>query len=266
MQNSKKRKLLFILVNTTNNLDTAWPVAFQHHFRNNVIDLMPVCIADLHAIVNNAGISFLAPAEWADTHDFRKVLEVNTLGVQNVSHHFLPLLRESKGRIVNLISIAARLHMPLTASYSMSKAATKAYNDILRKELRQFGINVISIEPQLYRTPMTETNVVLRKVDAFYNSPERPDIREVYGDKYYDNVKRRVIRIFENQASERTSEVCDAVVNAVLDAAPRHQYETRATDWIAKLIVNFMPDMVFDLLFSFPDNVTPIYCEQKKKN
>lgn len=218
----------------------------------------------LHAIVNNAGIAYAAPAEWADVHDYRKILEVNTLGVQNVSHHFLPLLRKSKGRIVNIISIAARIHIPFVGPYSMSKAATKAYNDTLRRELEPFGIKVIRIEPKAYRTPITDVNLGLRRCDNLYNDPERPHIREVYGERYYASIKKQVSKQFGKNASANTYEVVDAVVNAVLDTEPKHQYEPNAFDWIVKLVIQFMPDVTLDYLFRLRSDVQPAYCELEK--
>ena len=64
-----------------------------------------VC-AGLWGIVNNAGICYLADLEMTSEKLFRKVLDVNLLGLINVTTAFLPLVRLAKGRIVNMSSIA----------------------------------------------------------------------------------------------------------------------------------------------------------------
>ena len=58
-------------------------------------------VSGLWGLVNNAGISGVAsgPIEWLRTSDFREVLDVNTLGVVDVTLKFLPLLKKGKGRI-----------------------------------------------------------------------------------------------------------------------------------------------------------------------
>lgn len=60
----------------------------------------------LWGIVNNAGICYLADLEMTSENLFRKVLDVNLLGMVGVTRTFLPLIRLSKGRIVNMSSIA----------------------------------------------------------------------------------------------------------------------------------------------------------------
>ena len=81
----------------------------------------------LWAIVNNAGIASPGETEWAESgsvDDFRTVMEINFFGVLRVTRAFVPLLRQSKGRIINMSSIAARTNLPGLNSYAVSKAAT----------------------------------------------------------------------------------------------------------------------------------------------
>src|SRR4051794_18544118 len=67
----------------------------------------------LRGIVNNAGIGISGPLEALDLDDFRRTLDVNTTGQLAVTKAFLPLLRRSKGRIVNMSSIGGRRAPPL---------------------------------------------------------------------------------------------------------------------------------------------------------
>lgn len=58
----------------------------------------------LWGVINNAGICFIGNVEMMVTEDIHKILAVNYLGPVTVCKHFLPLLRESQGRIVNVAS------------------------------------------------------------------------------------------------------------------------------------------------------------------
>src|SRR3954468_3502434 len=110
----------------------------------------------LRGIVNNAGIGSGGPLEAIDLDEFRQSLEVNTVGALAVTQAFLPLLRSSRGRIVNMSSIGGRLAQPFAGPYIASKFALEGVNDVLRGELLEWGIDVIAIEPGTVATPIWE--------------------------------------------------------------------------------------------------------------
>src|SRR5438128_10843768 len=66
----------------------------------------------LIALVNNAGIPGAGPLELFPLDELRRVLEVNLIGVVAVTQAFLPLLKVSRGRIVNISSVAGRGALP----------------------------------------------------------------------------------------------------------------------------------------------------------
>lgn len=89
----------------------------------------------LHALVNNAGIStasIVGELEMYNSEDYRRVLDVNTVAVANLSLRFLPLLSKAQGRIVNVSSAAGRLAEGNNIPYHVSKFATEAFSDCLR--------------------------------------------------------------------------------------------------------------------------------------
>ena len=77
------------------------------HFRNFLLSA-------LHALVNNAGVFSSSECEFLAMEELRRVLEVNTIGVARVTKAFMPLLRESKGRIVITASISSKCIPPVT--------------------------------------------------------------------------------------------------------------------------------------------------------
>lgn len=62
-------------------------------------------VAGLWAVVNNAGIWSLSDIEMTSETVFRRVLDVNLFGQMRISKTFLPLVREAKGRFVNMSSV-----------------------------------------------------------------------------------------------------------------------------------------------------------------
>ncbi|HEV2664213.1 MAG TPA: SDR family oxidoreductase, partial [Blastocatellia bacterium] len=108
----------------------------------------------LAGLVNNAGIDIAGPLETASIANARLQFEVNVIGLLAVTQRFLPLLRQSKGRIVNIGSVLGRLAIPFMGAYSASKFALEGLTDALRIELRPWGIHVSLIEPGPVATPL----------------------------------------------------------------------------------------------------------------
>ncbi|KFO69201.1 Retinol dehydrogenase 16, partial [Cuculus canorus] len=83
----------------------------------------------LWGLVNNAGIAIpIAPNEWLTKDDFAKVLDVNLLGLIEVTLSLLPLLRRARGRVVNVASVAGRISF-LGGGYCISKFGVEAFSD-----------------------------------------------------------------------------------------------------------------------------------------
>ncbi len=106
----------------------------------------------LTGLINNAGIPVAGPLEHVPLDELRRVLEVNIVGVVAVTQAFLPELRRSRGRIVNMSSVSGRLALPFMGPYAASKFALEAISDSLRRELMPAGVNVIVVAPGSVRT------------------------------------------------------------------------------------------------------------------
>jgi NAD(P)-dependent dehydrogenase (short-subunit alcohol dehydrogenase family) len=108
----------------------------------------------LWAVVNNAGIAISAPLECVPMDVVRTQLETNVVGALAVSQRFLPLLRASRGRIVNISSGVGNVAPPYLGAYAASQFAKEGLSDALRRELRPLGVSVSVIQPGAVGTPI----------------------------------------------------------------------------------------------------------------
>ena len=110
----------------------------------------------LDVLVNSAGIGIGGRVEELPAKSLDIQLGVNLRGLFLVTQAAIPLLRESKGWIVNLASIAGTLPTPWLATYGATKAAVIALTRSLNEELDADGIRAIALCPGFVDTPMAE--------------------------------------------------------------------------------------------------------------
>lgn len=92
----------------------------------------PLSCTGLWGLVNNAGIAIpTAPNEWLSKDDFVKVINVNLIGLIEVTLSVLPLVRRARGRVVNVASVMGRVSF-IGGGYCISKFGVEAFSDSLR--------------------------------------------------------------------------------------------------------------------------------------
>jgi NADP-dependent 3-hydroxy acid dehydrogenase YdfG len=117
-------------------------------------------------LVNNAGLMLLGPVEGADVSEWRRMIEVNLLGLLYCTHAALPLMREAGGgHIVNLSSVAGRTARLGTAVYNMTKWGVVGFSEALRQEAMHANIRVTCVEPGFVDTELQghNTNPVVKE-------------------------------------------------------------------------------------------------------
>jgi len=110
----------------------------------------------LDVLVNSAGIGIGGRVEDLPAKHFDLQVGVNLRGLFLVTQAAIPLLRESKGWIVNLASIAGTLPTPGLATYGATKAAVISLTRSLNDELDGDGVRAVAICPGFVDTPMAE--------------------------------------------------------------------------------------------------------------
>ena len=196
----------------------------------------------LYGLINNAGIAVVGPLEVVPIADLRRQLDVNVIGQVAVTQIFLPLLRQGRGRIINMGSIAGLSTMPLMGPYSASKYALEAITDALRLEVQQWGIHVSIIEPGAIATPIWNKSTV--------DAAEREaaigdDLRTLY--KPIVVAVRKIVE----EASKRavSSETVAMAVEAALTAPiPKTRYLVGNDAKLRALMARLLPDRTSDKL------------------
>jgi NADP-dependent 3-hydroxy acid dehydrogenase YdfG len=117
-------------------------------------------LGGLDILVNNAGVMLLGPIEGADTEQWRRMVDVNLLGLLYCTHAALPLMREGGGGdIVNISSVAGRFARPGSGVYNLTKFGVNAFSEALRQETIDAKIRVIVVEPGYVETELQSHNV-----------------------------------------------------------------------------------------------------------
>jgi short-subunit dehydrogenase len=221
-------------------------VTQQEHIGNarKALETLAPQYSKIH-LINNAGIAVIGPIEALPLEEFRKQFEVNFFGVIAVTQAFLPFIRNTKGRIVNMSSVAGKTSSPFMGPYSSSKYALEALSDALRREVSNQGVKVVVIEPGPIATPIWDKGFSSRDEIVKKLNPETFPL--------YQRALEKFIAIVETISTKAigVEHVSRAVETALCQSDP----PTRilVADWSNALqnrIVRILPDKWVDRLMS----------------
>jgi len=107
----------------------------------------------IDVLVNNAGYAVYGPVEQVSMEDAKRQFEVNIFGLANITKKVLPHMRNQKsGTIINISSIGGKVYTPFGAWYHATKHALEGWSDCLRLDVKNFGIDVVIVEPGIIKT------------------------------------------------------------------------------------------------------------------
>jgi NAD(P)-dependent dehydrogenase (short-subunit alcohol dehydrogenase family) len=119
----------------------------------------------LYAIINNAGITYTAPFEYADEKRARQVMEVNIIAPYKITQTFIPLLEKHntnnavKARVVNIASWAGYVGQPFIPFYNASKAALIGLSESMYYDLGLLNIHIVVASPGITKTPLLDKTI-----------------------------------------------------------------------------------------------------------
>lgn len=111
-------------------------------------------------LINNAGITNQGPTQDITTADWQQLIDIHLGGTFRCSRAAFPYLKAANGAaIVNISSIAARLGMPMRASYCAAKAAIEGFGRSLATEWAEYGIRVNAVAPGYVMTELVQKDL-----------------------------------------------------------------------------------------------------------
>lgn len=156
----------------------------------------------IDAIVNNAGFGIAGAVEYATPDKIQAIFDTNLTALVKISSVAIKYLKETKGNLINIGSVAGILPIPFQACYSATKAAVLNFSLALDGEVRRFGVKVTTILPGDTKTGFTAARIV-EGGEADYGGRIGKSVRRMEKDeqngKSPDTVARAVQRAIKKR-------------------------------------------------------------------
>ncbi len=173
-------------------------------------------------IINNAGLSVIAPFADMDEDDFNLVMDVNFGGVVRGTRAFLPLVTQRpKSWIVNISSVFGLMAYPTQSAYCASKFAVRGFTDTLRQELAQTdpAVQVVCVHPGGIKTNVARNAKFVKGL-----TPEASAL--LSADQ------------FEKSARTTAADAAETIIRAMERGEGRVRIgpDARIVDWLTRLL------------------------------
>lgn len=210
----------------------------------------------IDALVNNAGYGAFGALEEVPIDEARRQFEVNIFGLARLTQLVLPIMRgQHFGRIVNISSMGAHIYEPLGSWYHATKFAVNGLSDSLRLEVKQFGIDVVTIQPGGIRSEWAGISADSLEATSA-NGP-------------YAKLAKTMATMLRSQSETTSSDpsvVAKAVVEACTAKHPRSKYTIGS---FAKPMVaarRVLPDAALDRVLMRTFTLAPAVLGRVKKS
>lgn len=160
----------------------------------------------LDILVNNAGLMLLGPAPGADLNDWRRMIDINLMGLMYTAHAAVPHLVKAAAEqprqvadIVNIGSLAGRNAYAMSAVYSATKFGVGAFSEALRQELARQHVRVSVIEPGSVDTELRTHNpdVIQQHIVAALGDIDRLQSQDIADTVGYIVTRPRHVAVAE---------------------------------------------------------------------
>jgi NAD(P)-dependent dehydrogenase (short-subunit alcohol dehydrogenase family) len=195
-------------------------------------------------LVNNAGYGQSGPIEQVSPEAVRRQFETNVFGAIRMAQLALPGMRSQRwGKIVNVSSMGGRLTFPGGGVYHATKYALEALSDVLRFEVRGFGVDVVLIEPGLITTEFAQTSVATAP-----STDSDGAVGEVYAE-FNTKLAALTVGVYEGPMRHLGGGP-DVVAKAIEKAITRRRAPTRvpvtASARLSIMQRRLLPDRIWD--------------------
>ncbi len=189
----------------------------------------------IDVLFNNAGYGSYGAVECVPLEEIRHQYDVNVFGVARLIQAVLPHMRQKRqGRIINMASLVGRLSTPMLGWYASTKHAIEGMSDALRMEVRQFGIDVVVIEPGPVQTEFeTVATASFERIDHPADYRAMATVFQKYNRELYAK-------------APGPAGTVNAVLAAIEARRPRRRYATTRLAKIAPFLRRWLGDGFFD--------------------
>ncbi|MFJ9820852.1 SDR family NAD(P)-dependent oxidoreductase [Streptomyces sp. NPDC101151] len=160
----------------------------------------------LDTLVNNAGLMLLGPAPSADLNDWRRMIDINLMGLMYSTHAAIPHLVKAAAEeprqvadIVNIGSLAGRGAFAMSAVYCATKFGVGAFSEALRQELARQHVRVSIVEPGSVDTELRTHNtaVVQQQLSSVIGEIDRLQSQDIADNVGYIVTRPRHVNVAE---------------------------------------------------------------------
>ncbi|MDY8136029.1 oxidoreductase [Aquimarina sp. 2201CG5-10] len=183
-------------------------------------------------LINNAGYGSYGALEDVPMEEAKYQFEVNVFGLARLTQLALPHMRKQKaGKIINISSIGGRFGEPHGSWYHATKFAVEGLSDSIRMELKQFGIDVVVIQPGAIKTE--------------WNKIARENLVKVSGNTAYSELVHKHSR-FLKEADDKFGSEPTVIANVITKAIDAKKPKTRYVAGGGAKIFTFMHKLLTD--------------------
>ncbi|MFD1218265.1 SDR family oxidoreductase [Microbulbifer celer] len=210
---------------------------------NRVVHAIKTAYGRLDILVNNAGYGQMGPLLELDSRALEAQFRTNVFAPMALARACAPLLKSrGRGLICNIGSVSGVLPTPFSGAYCASKAALHSLSDVLRLELKPFGIRVITVQPGAIASEFgrhAESSLRgLLPADSWYKRSE-------------DAVHARALESQQNATLAR--DVARRLASELLRKRPRSLLrignKSRLLPWVARWLPRWMRDRLLSRRF-----------------
>ena len=194
-------------------------------------------------LVNNAGYGSYGSVEDVPISEAKYQFEVNVFGLARLTQLVLPYMRKQQsGKIINISSIGGKIGEPHGAWYHATKFAVEGLSDSLRMELKQFGIDVVVIQPGAIKTEWTgiASNNLLK----------------TSGNTAYKELAQKHAKMFDNAESNGSDPmvIAKTITKAADAKKPKSRYSAGMGAKPILFLRSILSDRMFDKVILFAMN------------
>lgn len=204
----------------------------------------------LWALVHSASWVALGECEWVPLSVLKRSVDVNFVGVARLTQVFLPLVRRSKGRVVLVGSLLARIPNAVRGIHCAVKAATEAWATCLRLEMKRWGVDVVIVETGEYVSGsawLKDNSSLLEQARNMWTQLD-PGTRKEYGEELFQKEMLALEKYTQGPEAD-LAPVTRALTDGVSKTFPMARYTPVSRgERIQALLSDYLPRPIYDVV------------------